>query len=168
MEESTYKPLIEAFAMTSVPISLRQILQDRTIANLGWNRLQQAIIILVGAGHLQPCLNSPKESRRNKITKSFNQAVIERAQYSNELRHLASPVTGGAITVDRFQQLFLLATSKKEDPITFVWNTLKAQNQRISKNGETLKTEDENITEIKSNYNLFKDRLATLKSIDVI
>ncbi|MGJ7043174.1 SAM-dependent methyltransferase [Shinella sp. BE166] len=170
LQESTYRPIIEAFAKASGAISLREVLKNKTIADLGWNRLQQAIIILVGTGHVQPCLaEAANENRRRKSAKAFNNAVIERSQYSAELNYLASPVTGGAVSANRFEQLFLLSFNKKEeDAALFVWNILKRQNQHIVKNGDALKTDDESIAEIRNKYEIFKNREPILKNIGVL
>lgn len=160
LHEMTYIPLIKAFAAAAGAISLRQIVKTKSIADLGWQRLQQAITILVGAGHLQPCIGETMdEARRRKNAKALNNAIMERARYSADLKFLASPITGGAISADRFEQLFLLALDKKEkDPVSFVWRVLKEQNQKISTNGKILETDDENISEISRRYSLFEDR----------
>ncbi len=54
----------------------------------------------------------PDENKRAKNTKAFNKAVIQRARDNGDLQSLASPVTGGGLTVARFPQLFLLAISE--------------------------------------------------------
>ena len=61
-----------------------------------WARLQQAFVVLAGAGHLQPCLPAKDDGKRAKSTKAFNQAVMQWAQDSADLQFLASPVTGEA------------------------------------------------------------------------
>lgn len=170
LQEATYRPIIDAFAASTGAVSLRQIATDKSIANLGWSRLQQAIIMLVGIGHLQPCLaETAGDVRRKKNTKPFNNAVIERSQYSEDLKHLASPVTGGAISANRFEQLFLFALNKKEeDPALFVSRIFKNQNQKIIKNGIAITNEDEIILEIRSKYQFFEKKKDMLKRVGVI
>lgn len=171
LQDKTYKPLIEAFVNAGGALSIRQILKrDKAIANIGWQRLQQAITILVGAGHLQPCLpDTASEARRKKSTRAFNSAVMERARYSAELQYLAAPVTGGALPVDRIQQLFIMALGKKgEDPVSFVWKTLKEQNQRLVHNGKALQSDEDNIAEIRSRYAVFEKRIPVLKSVGIL
>jgi predicted O-methyltransferase YrrM len=168
LQEKTYKPLIEAFAGAGGAVTLRQILgSDKALAGLGWQRLQQAITMLVGAGHLQPCLSDPaSDGRRRKGARTFNDAVMARARYSADLRCLAAPVTGGAVAADRLQQLFLLGLGKKgEDPVSFAWNILKEQNQNLTKNGQTLQGDEDNIAELKRQYSFLEKRLPVLKSV---
>jgi hypothetical protein len=40
------------------------MLSEPAIANLGWARLQRALTVLVGVGHLQPCLPAKDEGKR--------------------------------------------------------------------------------------------------------
>ena len=170
LQETTYRPIIDAFAASAGAVSLRQIVNNKSIADLGWSRLQQAIIMLVGIGHLQPCLaETTGDARRKESTRAFNNAVIERSQYSEDLKYLASPVTGGAISANRFEQLFLFAlNNKEEDPASFVSHMFKKHNQKIIKNGTTITDEEEAVSEIRIRYKLFENKKDTLKRIGVI
>lgn len=170
LQEEAYKPLIEAFAALPSAACLREIVKVEAIANLGWNRLQQAITILVGAGHLHPCTGpASDEERRRSNARAFNDAVIDRSRYSADLRYLASPVTGGAVVVDRFEQLFLLSLRNNEkDQVSFAWKLLKNQNQKISKDGIILKTDEENFKEIESRFSLFEERKDMLMKVGVL
>src|SRR5690606_928642 len=154
----------------SAAISLRQLLSDNPkLAELGWARIQQALLVLVGAGHVQPCPADAKgEGKRRESARRFNLAVMEKARHSADLQFLASPVTGGGLAVDRFQQLFLLALSQGDkDPAGFAWRVLDAQGQRIVRDGKPLEIIDDNIAELKDRYAAFAKRLPTLKSLGV-
>lgn len=176
LQEDIYAPMLDAFSKPSetgrsAAISLRQLLTDSPkLADLGWARIQQAILVLVGVGHLQPCpVDAKGEGKRRESTKRFNLAVMEKARYTADLQALASPVTGGGISVDRFQQLFLLGQSQGEkDPVGFAWRMLDEQGQRILKNGKPLETAEDNIAELRERYAVFEKRLPTLKSLGVI
>ncbi|HEV8036589.1 class I SAM-dependent methyltransferase [Yoonia sp.] len=167
LQADVYGPILDAFAQG--PVSVRQALSDQKIADLGWAKLMQALAVLVGSGHLQPCLSSKEEGKRRERTKAFNMAVCNRAKSSADLSFLASPVTGGGIQVDRFQQLFLLARAQKEsDPATFVWNILKAQDQRLIRDGKPLDSPDDNIAELKERLSVFDEkRLPVLKQLGI-
>src|SRR5690606_23631273 len=154
----------------SAAISLRQLLSDNpALAGLGWARLQQAILVLVGAGHLQPCPADAKgEGKRRESARRFNLAVMEKARHSADLAFLASPVTGGGVAVDRFQQLFLLAQSQGDkDPARFVWRVLDAQGQRIVKDGKALESVDDNLAELGQRHAAFEKRLPTLRALGI-
>ena len=169
MQEDVYAPLLDALAKPveagrSAAISLRQLLSDNPkLAELGWARIQQAILVLVGAGHLQPCPADAKgEGRRRDAARRFNLAVLEKARHSADLQFLASPVTGGGIAVGRFQQLFMLALSEgKKQPrewAEFVWRILDGQGQRILKEGKALESAEDNIAELTAQAETFAEK----------
>lgn len=170
LQPEVYNPVLDKLA--DGPKTLRQLVADPTVEALGWARLQQALVVLVGAGHVQPCLPAKDDGKRAKTTKTFNQSVMQRARESNDLQYLASPVTGGGLSVGRFQQLFLLALSEgKKQPdewAEFVWGVLSAQEQRIVKEGKTLDTPEENLAELKTQAGIFAEKqLSVLKSIGI-
>lgn len=162
-----YGPILDALAQGAMTVS--QLLSKQKIAELGWSALLQAIAMLVGAGHLQPCLPVKGEGKRREQTKAFNMAVLQRAKASNDLAFLASPVTGGGISVDRFSQLFLLARAQKESsPASFVWNILNEQNERLVKKGKTIESLEDNITELKDRLaNFEQKRLPVLQQLGI-
>ena len=88
---------------------------------------------------------------------------------SADLTFLASPVTGGGIQIDRFQQLFLLARAEKEnDPATFVWNILKSQDQRLVKDGKPVDSPESNIAELNMRLADFEQkRLPVLQQLGI-
>ena len=71
---------------------------------------------------------------------AINAHLQDKARGSGEISYLASPVTGGGVTVGRFPQLFLLAMAQgKKQPAdwaAFAWNILASQGQRIIKDGK--------------------------------
>ena len=84
----------------------------------------------------------------------------------------ASPVTGGGVTVPRFQQLFLLAKQQghkqPQDWANFVWNLLAMQGQRLIKDGKTLETPEDNLAELTAQANEFAEkRLPILKALQI-
>ncbi len=152
-----YAPLIEIFAQGAS--SLRQIIHDPRIASLGWQRLMQALAVLVGIGHLQPCLSNKDEAKRKERVRAFNTAVCTRALYSENLKAVASSVTGGGIAVDRVTQMFIAATLRKEKaPVLFAWTALDKQGHRITKDNQNLETPEENIAELTLRYETFVER----------
>ncbi len=177
LQEEVYAPIVEAFARPVeagrfAAISLRQVLADNpNLGELGWGRIQQAILVLVGAGHLQPCPhgNADDDAAWAESATRFNRVVLEKARYSADLGYLATPTTGGGITVDRFQQLFLLAQlSNEADPAAFAWRMLDAQGQRLLKDGSMLQTAEENISELRQRHAAFEARLPIFRALGIV
>ncbi len=95
-----------------------------------------------------------------------------KARSSNELNYLASPITGGGITVPRFHQLFLLAKQpghkQPKDWASYVWSVLALQNQRLLKEGKTLETPEDNLAELTAQATEFAEkRLPILKALQL-
>ena len=171
LHADVYGPLLDTLA--DGPVALRQMLASPPIAALGWNRLMEALIILVGSGQVQPCLPVRTEGKRVKAARAFNQAVIRRARDSADLQYLASPVTGGGIAVPRFSQLFLLALEggrkNAADCAAFAWQILAEQGQMIIKDGAPLKTPEENQAELASQAEAFLEKqLPVLRGLQVV
>ncbi|WP_158873984.1 class I SAM-dependent methyltransferase [Antarcticirhabdus aurantiaca] len=170
LQAEVYTPILDGLAEGAK--TLRALCADKAVEALGWAKLTQALTILVGAGHVQPCLPAKDENKRAKSTRAFNAAVCERARDNADLGFLASPVTGGGIAVDRFAQLFLLSigagAKQPRDWADFAWSVLAAQNQRIVKDGKPLDTPEENVAELAARAATFAEKtLPVLKSLQV-
>jgi SAM-dependent methyltransferase len=167
LQPEVYNPILDAFA--SGAVTVRQLVSDQKLADLGWAKLMQALAVLVGSGHLQPALPAKDEGKRRERTRAFNMAVCERAKASADLAFLASPVTGGGVSIDRFGQLFLLARAQKHsDPATFIWDILNAQGQRLMKDGNAIESPEENVAELRSRLSEFEQkRLPVLQQLGI-
>ncbi|MDR0439789.1 MAG: class I SAM-dependent methyltransferase [Candidatus Accumulibacter sp.] len=176
LHADVYSPLLDAFTHADTgeggkAMSLRQIFANApAVAELEWARVHEAITLLVGANHLQPCPATEEENgQRHESAKRFNRAVMARARHSSDLQCLASPVTGGGIGVGRIQQLFLLALAENdEDPARFVWRILEAQDQRLVKDGRVLDGEEENVAELNESHTAFQKRIPLLRNLGII
>jgi hypothetical protein len=105
-----------------------------------------------------------------ETTKKLNQALLERAGFSTDISFLASPVTGGGVAVNRFQQLFLLALSQgKKQPKEWAqaaWEILAAQNQRLLKDGKAIESTEGNLEELTKQAEAFNsNRLIALRAL---
>ncbi len=91
------------------------------------------------------------------------------ARFSTELGQLASPVTGGGVSVARFSQLFLLAAQEgHEDPARYVWDLLSGQGHRLIKEGKIIEDAEGNMAELKSLHETFlEQQLPVLRQLKV-
>lgn len=157
LQETSYNPVLDI--LKKGPITVQDLLQYPTIASMNLSRLLQSVVILMGLGHVQPCLPAETDEQRRDATRRFNRAVAERARHSGDLNYLASPVTGGGITVDRIHQLFLLGHWDQAPNLpAFAWDALAAANQRLLKDGAALQTAEENLAELASRHERFLSR----------
>ena len=89
------------------------------------------------------------------------------------MRYFTSPLTGGAITVPQFQQLFLLAKQNgqrmPEDWANWVWQVLFTQGMRLIKGGERLETPEANVAELTAQAQEFERKaLPVLKALQIV
>ena len=167
LQAEVYVPILDALA--AGPVTMRELIATKSIADLGWARITQALAVLVGIGHVQPCLPAADEAKRTQRTRAFNAAVMKRAEGSADLQFLASPVTGGGVAADRIQQLFLAGLAKKGgDPVAHAWSVLAAQGQALLKDGQPLNGAESNLTELRQRFQAFAEkRLPVLKQLGV-
>ncbi|MBB3017893.1 SAM-dependent methyltransferase [Microvirga lupini] len=137
LHSGIYDPLIAA--LEPGPRTLREILTEPTLAQAGFNRLTQALTILVALGSCQPCLPVQGAGERRLTTERFNRAIAELSRFERKFSHLASPITGGGIAADRMAQLMWLSLQDKDtDMIRFVGDVLSTAGQRLLKDGKPL------------------------------
>ena len=129
-------------------------------------------MVLSGAGHLAAVQDEAVIAKAKKHTDKLNAHLIQKARSSGDITFLASPVTGGGVTVGRFQQLFLLAIARgKKQPAEWaqlVWQILVNQGQKIVKEGKMLESPEENIAELTAQAQSFADKqLPILKALQI-
>lgn len=165
LQKETYGPLIEVLASNSyAPKTLRQL--SAALPDIAYASLFQALIVLVGIASVAPCQSESSEQSVQSRCTALNAHLCLRSRFSNEIEHLASPVTGGGIAVGRFQQLFLLALKEgKKLPSEWAqsaWQVLSEQGQRISKEGKALETAEENLAELNVKATELADKMLPL------
>jgi len=170
LQAEVYDPVLDGLA--AGPRTVRELLADPSVDELGWPRLQQALAILVGANHVQPARSADGDSARRAGATAFNRVMLNAARASDAMQFLASPVTGGPVALDRVSQLFLLASVEGHaDAPAFAWDILKDQGAQLLKDGKPLETPEENMVELRELFARFNakqiPRLAALGIVAV-
>jgi hypothetical protein len=92
-------------------------------------------------------------------TDAFNAAVLRRVRVSADVSYLASPL-GGGFGLERIVLLLVLAhVEKHKDPAAFLWEILKPQGHRMVKDGVTLESDEDNLAELRSRDEKFRNGL---------
>jgi SAM-dependent methyltransferase len=124
---------------------LEERLAERKKANPRQTR--QAVLVLAGMGHLQLAQPAAEADAAKPRCDKLNRALIDRARVDAEVSFLACPVTGAALPVPRFHQLFLLVRSQgaasAEEMAGAVWTVVQAQGQRLLREGKPVGTDQE-------------------------
>lgn len=169
MSHEIYDPILTILA-DHEPKTLEQLERLLSNANLKFGALVEAVVVLMGSGHLALVQESGIINHAKGNTDKLNAYIINKSRGSNDLNYLASPVTGGGFLVNRNQQLFLLALSQgltqPNEWVKFVWQIFATQGQRIVKEGKTLDSAQENIAELTAQAASFlENQLPILKAL---
>ena len=172
LTESIYAPILDALA-DHKPKTIVQLEQAIKAANITSSQLIQAVIILTAAGHLAAVQDDSVVLKAKKQTDKLNTHLMNKARSGNDITVLASPVTGGGMAVNRFQQLFALALQqgkkKPDEWAAFVWQVISLQGQKIIKKAKTLETAEENMSELTAQAHVFATKqLPILKALQIV
>ncbi len=168
LQEDVYVPLMQVLEQGTS--SFAEMMANPGLAPLGAQRLQQALMVLVGAGYAQPVLPEEGAEERRRRCRMFNNAVIRRSRWSSDLQYLASPVFGGAVVQDQVSQLFLLALMEgAPDPVAFAWDVLSRNGQRLVRDGKALLEDADNLAELREKYQVARQgTLPLLQRLGVV
>lgn len=101
-----------------------------------------------------PCQSDATVKRVKKSCERLNAYICERAKVDETINFLASPLIGGGVNINRFQQIFL-ATYKggersADGLVKSAWDMMQRQGQRLVLNGEKVDDIDKNLAHLKS------------------
>lgn len=169
LNEKVYRPILEALADHKIK-SIAEIAELVKKENIPLGQVIQAVIVLVGAGHLASVQQSSDTNTSSKYSENLNKKLKDLSKYRLDVAYLASPVTGGAIAVNRIEQLFLASIadgkSRLDEWVEFAWSILSAQNHRLIKDGVAIESAQDNLNELKRLAAEFSDkRLPILKEL---
>jgi SAM-dependent methyltransferase len=172
LNQNIYVPVLDALAEHRI-LSLGQLEKVVKAKGVTFPQLLQAVVVLTGAAHVVAVQDDATAAAARPQTERLNAYILAKARGSGDIGFLASPVSGGGVPVDRFQQLCLLAMSqgKKEpkDWAAMSWQLLAAQGQKLRKENKTLETAEENLAELLSQAQVFAaKRLPILKALQIV
>jgi len=103
---------------------------------------------------------------------AWGAAMVLPDSQEGDISHLASPLTGGGVKVERVEQLFLLAREICGDDVEAwpaqAWQHIAAQGKRLVRDGVRLEGEAENLAELATQARLFaRTRLPLLRALQV-
>ncbi len=158
LHENIYKPILQAMS-DNLPISLGEIEKKVQGAGISFSQLLQAVMVLSSKGSVEDAQEAQLIDQARPATSSLNRHLIKKAVLGKEVPFLASPVTGGGVAVNRFQQLFLDSLSRgRKDPAEWAADALaimSSQGQRLRKEDKVLETPEQNLAELLSLANEF-------------
>ncbi len=172
LSEDIYVPILSKLESYN-PMSLAELEAGLKDAKMNFVQLLQAIMVLMGAGHLEAVQSDDVIKRAHKQTTKLNRHLLKKARSSGDITYLASPVTGGGIAIGRFNQLFMLAIQEgRNDPAAwaqYVMEILRLQGQKLVRDGKVIESDADNLAELQRQAVEFKDQLLPmLKSLKIM
>ncbi|SFP42311.1 Methyltransferase domain-containing protein [Nitrosomonas cryotolerans] len=164
LQAAIYEPLLSVLAERDfAPKSLRVLCASGEKAAVSSAQVLEAMIILVGMGHVSPCQDEAAVKQVRGNSERMNAEILRRAVYSRDIAYLAAPVIGGAVPVSRVQQLFLLAKVRQQpNPVLFAWQVFKDNNERLVKAGQVIDNEADSLQELERLYVTFNQQTRLL------
>jgi cyclopropane fatty-acyl-phospholipid synthase-like methyltransferase len=171
MNEKIYTPILDVLADYQ-PKTLGEIEQAVKVKDIHFPQVVQAALLLIGSGQVRSAQHEAVAARVKDQTDKLNAHLMNKARTRDDIRFLASPVTGGAVSIPRISQLFLLARAqgRKEpaDWASFVWQLFSEQGHRVRKDGKRLEAADDNLAELNSLARIFVEkRLPVLTALGI-
>lgn len=113
IDAAVMTPLLEVLASGTPDRPLREVRADARLASVSTEQLLLAVHQLIALRHAHPVFPADSALRKQSQARHFNEVVARQARFHNHIKYLASPVLTGAVGVNRFQLLFLLARQQK-------------------------------------------------------
>jgi len=171
LNENIYLPIIKCLSDHQV-MTVGQIEKELNGKSIPIYSLIQAVLVLCGIGHLSVAQSDSGVQSARNTCRLINSHILDCATIRSEINYLASPVTGGGIPVNRFEQLFLVARDRGlKTPIdwaNFAWDLLNAQNQKLVFAGKVIASPEDNVAELCRQATIFeRKRLPMLTALGV-
>ncbi len=174
LKKEIYEPILEALADgKGAPKPIADLLRRPAIGDMPFERVIEAITILVGSGSASPAQTEEDIEIARPRCRRLNTYLLDRAHIRGDVSYLASPVTGEGLHVSRFEQIFLLARARgaktPEDWARDAWGKLKGLGQSLIVEGKVLEKDEANLAELTRQANrLANGRLETLRTLGVV
>ena len=111
LRDDLYRPLLAVMADLR-PRTVGEIETALKSGDAELDPLFKALMILVGKDDLAPAQDEAAAAEALPRTRKLNAHLTAMARSGGAVNVLASPLTGGGVTVDRTEQLFLLAAAE--------------------------------------------------------
>ncbi|MFA6700647.1 MAG: class I SAM-dependent methyltransferase [Thiomicrospira sp.] len=161
-----YKPLI-AYLSDFKPKALNEIAQAHPQIPLA--QLLQAITVLIGKGVISHYVEPSTQVK--KRSKSLNNYLFELAHSQDEVGFVSSAISG-SVGLSRIQQLFVSAYLKgqktPEEWANYAWSIFQQQGQKLVQEGRVLETDDDNLNELLTQAQSFKQQMPLLKALGLV
>lgn len=172
LKEEFYSPIFDELSAHGVckVVDLERKLASK---NIDLEQIAEAIVLLNSRNDLAVVQDENTQKAAKKRTTKLNRHLMEMAVAKGDVNYLVSSVTGSAVPVARFDQIFLLSVAKGnkniEQWVEDGWSALALQNRVLLKDGKKLEGKEENVKELTEMAETFKNKwLPLYKALNLI
>ena len=120
-----------------------------------------------------PCQTDQAIEQVKSRCDRLNEYLCKRAEVSDNVNQLASPVIGGGLLMSRFDQIFTRlyqrGTKSPKGMADYAWKVIDSQGQRLIKDGKAIEDAEGNLAEFKELANTFlSKKLPILRALQII
>ena len=148
LRDEATTPIIEALDGQSRPSTLAEIEHRLAPGTLPFDALVESLLLQIELGNVAVTQDNAQIARARPYAAALNSHLLETARFDSGIRHLASPVTGGGVPIDRLGCLLLrsrLGGGRTAEEISaMVWRELRSSGEKVTWNGKPLETDEEN------------------------
>ncbi|MDB5850675.1 MAG: hypothetical protein JWP29_4427, partial [Rhodoferax sp.] len=135
-------------------------------------QIVEALGLLDANGNLAAAQSADAAAATKPQVDQLNMHLLNQALGSGDVAHLACPVSGGAVALNRIEQLVLCASldtpCQASDLAPRVWQVLASQGKKLLRDGQPLVTAADNLAELDRLAQLFvQARLPVLEALGV-
>ncbi|VDH01866.1 methyltransferase type 11 [Helicobacter pametensis] len=173
LNEGFYSPVLHALSHNQ-PMrvaKLKEVLQDSLKREIVFQELIEALIALSNKDYIKLVQKDEHIQRAQEYTRNLNMHILQQsAQTPNYINYLISPVTGEAISLNRFELMFLYAHTLYEnskDQVEFVANLLRQSGEKISKDKKGL-SDQEILIELEKQAQGIQEWIEVLQKLKIL
>ena len=171
MQPAVYDTVLDILADYR-PRTLAELEQQLAGKGVDVPAMLEAVLVLSGKGDLALAQDKKVIAEAKPRCDKLNAHLINKARAGGDIAFLASPVTGGAVGVNRFEQLFLLARTEGKKSTAeyagFVAALLASQGTQLVKDGKAVDDPQESMAMLMDHATRFEARLPVLRALGVV
>lgn len=172
LNKDIYGPILDCLARLGLP-TIGEL--EACCSGRGMNiaQISQALVVLIGRGYVLSASDREAAMSCQRATGALNRHILNLGLMGRGVEFMASPVTGGGVSVNSIQQLFISGSmeglNNPQALAEFAWKNLSLRGQKLLKEGKPIDTNDENVEELKVQAGKFiAGRAGVLKAFKVM
>ncbi|HJV34103.1 class I SAM-dependent methyltransferase [Geomonas sp.] len=165
-DRALYDPILQALELK--PQSLQELMLRREVAELGMPRVIEAVMVLLCAEYLMPAVEPGLPELMS--VRRFNSVLLDRQVNDLDKQSLASPVLQNACKLEWLERLLILCEiNRNPDPLPWLWKNMKNHGHKLTRDGEVLHSDAENLAELKLQIESFRAlKLPLLRQLGIL